>query len=154
MRFARFPKNRSVTATVGAVLLGLLVAAQPAGCSATGGNTGYKGSAHGWPSTVQRPATVTLVDSRTGEEIWTMDVPVGKVLMTKFRTGKGDDPVHRPDLLDYEVVDYGETVPSRYTSSISVPDADSRTWDLSIRPAPEYGPRPPRRAAVEPDDGG
>ncbi|MFG0328610.1 MAG: hypothetical protein ACF8PN_01820 [Phycisphaerales bacterium] len=109
------------------------------GCYSQGGNRGYKGSPHSWISTTNQPLTLTLVDIRSGEELWTMDIPVNHKLVTRFRRGGGDDPINRPDRLDYELMDLRHRT-GGLNSSISVPASHARRWESSVRPAPEYPP--------------
>ena len=122
-----------LTATV--VLLG--------GCGYRPGGKGFKGSAETWPSTEFKPATLTLVDTRSGEELWTMDIPVGYHLVTKFVKDGGTDQFERPDRLEYEVLQLGTKYGVRH-SAIAVPAANCRRWDVSYRPAPEYAEPGPR----------
>lgn len=101
------------------------------------GDQGFEGSVHIWPSQEHRPATVTLYDTRTGEAVWTIDVPPGKWLATRFRTGMGNDEVYRPDLLEYSLFDEGRAY-GQLRSSISVPGDSSRRLELTIRDGVKY----------------
>ncbi|MFG0251436.1 MAG: hypothetical protein ACF8NJ_01020 [Phycisphaerales bacterium JB038] len=90
-------------------------------------------------STTSAPKTITLLDTRSGEEIWSVDVPVGHQLTMSFRDGEGDDPVYLPDLMQYRIS------PERFyfgrlDSQISVPNENSRRVVMTLRPSPEYPP--------------
>lgn len=122
----------------GAAMCGLAaVLSLSGGCGYRPGSKGFKGAAHTYTSTTHRPATLSLIDTRTGEVVWTVDVPPGKQVVTKFVEGAGTDPVERPDRLDYAVMDLGDKH-GRLRSVVSVPDAASRRWDLTYREGPEY----------------
>lgn len=93
-------------------------------------------------STETSPKTITLIDLRTGEEVFVMDIPVGKQLTLDFRAGMGDDPVYTPDLMRYQVFDMGTSI-GRLRNSITVPSAASRRIDVDIRHGIEYAEQPP-----------
>lgn len=93
-------------------------------------------------STEFSPKTVTLIDLRTEEEIFVMDIPVGKQLTLDFRSGMGDDPVYTPDLMRYQVFDIGTHI-GRLRNSMTVPNAVSRRIDVEIRHGVEYAEAPP-----------
>lgn len=120
-------------------LLGLAVAATLAvgGCGYRSGGQGWKGSSETWRSTEFLPATLTLVDTRSGEELWTQDIPVGYQMVTTFISGGGTDKVERPDRLEYQILLNG-TPFGRLRSAIAVPPANCRRWELSYRDTPEY----------------
>jgi hypothetical protein len=92
-------------------------------------------------STEISPKTITLIDIRTEEEIFVMDIPVGKQLTLDFREGMGDDPVYTPDLMRYQVFDIGTRV-GRLRNSLTVPNAVSRRIDVEIRHGIEYAEAP------------
>ncbi|MCC6908478.1 MAG: hypothetical protein IT430_11090 [Phycisphaerales bacterium] len=107
------------------------------GCGYRPGGQGWTGSSETWPSTEFHPATLTLVDVRTGEELWTQDIPVGYQMVTRFVEGGGPDKVERPDRLEYQIFLVG-TKYGKLRSTIAVPPATCRRWELSYRDAPEY----------------
>jgi hypothetical protein len=90
-------------------------------------------------STAETPKTITLIDTRSDEPIWSVEIPVGHQLTMSFREGKGDDPVYLPDLMEYRIA------PERFyfgrlDNQISVPDEHSRRVVMTLRPSPEYPP--------------
>ena len=105
----------------------------------------YTGQASTYWSTESRPATVTVIDTRTGEAFFTMEIPVGKQLTVDFKAGDGKDPVLTPDLMRWEVFVRGTTV-GTLRNAMSVPDAYSRRIDVDYREAPEYAPQPADQA--------
>ncbi|MHC4106724.1 MAG: hypothetical protein ACYSTY_01425 [Planctomycetota bacterium] len=126
--------------------IALGVAGTMAGCySPAGGMVPYTGAAQTYYSTERMPKTVTLVDTRNGEVVFAMEIPVGKQLTIDFDSGSGDDPVHRPDLMRYQVFPVGTTI-GRLRSSMSVPNAWSRRIDVDVTQETGYttAPRAPQ----------
>lgn len=114
----------------------LLVAG--ASCGYRSGGQGWKGSSETFKSTEFLPATLTLVDTRTGEEIWTQDIPVGYQIVTRFiKGGGGTDRVNRPDRLEYQVFEIGSKY-GKLRSAVAVPSAGVRRWEIAYREAPEF----------------
>ena len=111
-----------------------------AGCYSPGGGWfPYTGGATTYSSTETRPTTVTIVDTRTGEAIFAMDIPVGRQLTIDFDEGSGDDPIDAPDLMRYELFVIGTTY-GGLDNSMTVPNANCRRIDVTFRPAPEAPP--------------
>jgi len=104
-----------------------------------GGNAYFNGpnSAATWQSTEEFPKTVTLIDTRSGERLFIMEVPVGKKLVVDFIKDSGDNTVLTPDLMMWEVfsseVSYGPL-----SNSMTVPNGWSRRIDVTVREASEY----------------
>ncbi len=129
------PHNR-LPRLKGAIGLALATAAL-AGCGYRSGGQGWKDSSETWKSTEFLPVTLTLIDVRSGEEVWTQDVPVGYQIVTRFITGGGTDRVERPDRLEYQTFQNG-THFGKLRSAIAVPPANSRRWEITYRQGPEY----------------
>jgi len=85
------------------------------------------------------PKTVSLVDTRTGETIWTVDVPVGQQLVVRFKNDVYEDDPNRPSVMKWELMDAGERH-QKLTNSLRVPHWTSRRLDWTTRPAPELEP--------------
>ncbi|HWB19674.1 MAG TPA: hypothetical protein VG711_05185 [Phycisphaerales bacterium] len=128
---------RTTTCCGLALALGLSSALITGCYSPEGGWLPHSGGPVTYYSTEEYPKTITLVDTRTNEVLFTMDVPVGKQLSIDFDAGQGDDPVNTPDLMRYSVWDIG-TMYGRLGNSLSVPNASCRRVDMSIRPGVEY----------------
>ncbi len=82
------------------------------------------------------PKTVTLRDTRTGESIVTVDVPVGKQLNLWFEKDVNTAEKDGADVLHYSVTAWGEksTIPG---STITVPPPSARRLEWTERKKPE-----------------
>jgi hypothetical protein len=124
------------------LILSVAAALTMAGCySPSGGVVKRIGAAATYYSTESMPATVTIVDTRTEEPFFTIEIPVGKQLTLDFQEGEGDDPVLTPDLMVYEVFPLGTSI-GRLRNSVTVPNVYSRRIDVDYRQAPEEAARP------------
>lgn len=92
-------------------------------------------------STEFSPKSMRLVDLRTGETIFEMDIPVGQQLSFDFVPGDGNDPVQTPDLMRYQVWPAGTTI-GRLRNTLPVPNSTCRRLEWWVRPTPEYAPAP------------
>ena len=101
----------------------------------------YVGQAVTYWSTESKPTTITIIDTRTMEPFFTVEIPVGKQLVLDFKDGEGDDDVLTPDLMRYEVFELGKTT-GTLRNALTVPDRFSRRIDVTYRPAPEYAKAP------------
>ena len=120
------------------VLLALATMALATGCySPKGGLMPTSGGPQTYYSYETLPVTITIVDLRSNDEIFTMNVPPGKQLTFDFQDGEGDDPVYNPDLMRFEVFDMG-TSSGKLRSTLSVPAADARRIDVTYRHEYEY----------------
>lgn len=85
------------------------------------------------------PQTVSLVDTRTQQVVWTYDVPVGRQLVTRFvspsSSQRVEDPAF-PDTLMWDDWESGQMFgnPNRQQK---VPPRTARRWEVSLRPGPE-----------------
>lgn len=86
-------------------------------------------------STAFKPKTLSLIDTRTGETIWSVDVPVGKELVVKFREGVNEGEL-MADLMEWGILDSGARR-GELESSIPAPPRDYRRLDMTIRAHPE-----------------
>ncbi len=126
-----------------------------AGCyNPRGAFYAHVGQAATYWSTESRPTTITILDTRTGEAFFTVEIPVGKQLVLDFKEGDGDDDVRTPDLMRYEIFDLG-TTGGMLRNAITVPGRHARRIDVSLRTAPEYAETPsddPDRVDLENPD--
>ncbi len=128
--------NRSTNPRFARLALSILAgAAFLPGCYAPGGS-GFSTDTHTYVSTAWQPYTVTLKDTRTGKDFWSIDVPVGKQLVLNFRDGDGIAKSGTPDLMEWEIMDAGEMF-GQLDNSIPVPPAPGRRLDPTIRATPE-----------------
>lgn len=119
-----------------ACTLGL--AALLAGCHTPGG-AGYTGASQTYVSSVWSPKTVTVIDTRTNEPVFQMEVPVGQQLSIQFVEKDGDDPVYSPARMRYQLWEAGKSYGS-LQNSMTVPSAGSRKVIVDVREGPEYPP--------------
>ncbi|MBL8991376.1 MAG: hypothetical protein JNJ48_07330 [Phycisphaerae bacterium] len=136
-------KITTVRATI-AVLL--CAAAAAGGCWAPGG-PGYSGDQYCYESHSYQPWTVSIIDTRTGQTVFSMDVPVGRELVFKFYEERGDkvgvgerdpSPIY-PDMMKWDLWPKGQ----RYgepQKTLSVPAAEHRRIDSKLRKVPELPP--------------
>jgi hypothetical protein len=91
--------NRSIRSSSSVLALSAAAClAVCAGCYAPGGS-GFSTDTHSYVSTSWQPYTITLKDTRTGQNFWSIDVPVGKKLVVHFREGEGIKGSATPDLM-------------------------------------------------------
>jgi len=119
------------------------------GCAYNEAGPGYSGDIHTYVSTAWRPWTVTLIDTRTGEAVWSADVPVDQQLVVRFRRGDGPSP-ELPDMMDWGLMDAGEWYGNR-NNRLPVPGGDARLLKPTLRPTPEM-PGAILTTAPEPTD--
>lgn len=112
----------------------LVAAATLAGCYYEGGNFASLNQ-FTYVSTAWEPKTITLKDTRTGQDLWSVDIPVGKQLVIDFY--RDTDPhAFYPDTMRWGIMD-DDVLTSRLDHEIRVPDRTSRRVDMELRPAPE-----------------
>lgn len=114
-------------------LLGLLLLT---GCYTEGG-LGFNIDQHVYVSRPWQPWTVTLRDTRTGQEFWSMDVPVGKKLIVSFSENTGSNDKYTPDVMKWAVVDEDRETFISITNSLPCPPANSRRLEPALRTTPE-----------------
>lgn len=131
-----------VTMTRARVLSGVCAASGVVALAATGcstyvpGGSGFSDDAYTYPSTPQTPQTVTLTDTRTGQTLWTYEIPVGRQLTVRFMRDSEPENVLTPDTMYWEEMDAG-THYGYLDNSMLVPNRDGRRLDPMVRPAPE-----------------
>ena len=104
-----------------------------AGCYSPGGS-GFSTDTRTYVSSSWYPYTITVQDTRTRENFWSIDVPVGKQLVVHFREGDGIPNSATPNLLEWEIMDAGEMF-GQLDNSVAIP-TDVQIVP-SFRPAPE-----------------
>ncbi len=90
-----------------------------------------------YQSTSMQPKTVSVVDTRTEEAFFKMELPPGKQLTLNFLEGGGDDPVYTPDRMVYAVWDNGVNT-GHLDNQITCPPASCRRIDVEIRRGPVW----------------
>ena len=107
-----------------------ILAVAPAGCFVRGGPW-YSGNAPlTYVSTPVSAKTVSVIDTRTGETVWSKDVPVGKKLVIQF-----DENEHKgaplPAEMNWGLLDAGE-IHGELENTVPAPPVDSRRVDMTI----------------------
>lgn len=92
-------------------------------------------------STPSQPKTITLVDTRTFESIWSIDVPVGQQVAVQFiKDSKGEEGVtpdaYRPDIMRWSLMKAYNTS-GELDNAIAVPPSYCRRLEMKLRPSPE-----------------
>lgn len=113
----------------------LAAAAALGGCRSEGG-IGYSGDSYTYVSRTWEPKTISVVDTRTGETVWTLELPVGKQLNLKFVKGTGPNEFY-PDEIQWKVVEAGNAGLANTTSRLPCPPRDARRIEWVRRPVPE-----------------
>jgi hypothetical protein len=117
----------------------ILTAASLTGCYAEGG-LGYSDDNYTFVSRPYQPWVITLKDTRTNQDFWTVEVPVGKQLVIQFREDGGTKDTYTPDLMEWGFMEPG-TQTARLGNSMPVPPSNSRRLDPVLRTIPELPPR-------------
>jgi hypothetical protein len=118
-----------------ALLLGLAaLTLVTCGCHYEGGPL-YSADRFTYVSREWQPWTVSLIDTRTGESLWSVDVPVGQKLVVGFRAGSGPNE-YKPDMMDWGLMPEDRTYGER-PNQLPVPPAGARRIEPTLRPAPE-----------------
>lgn len=133
--------------------LGLL-----SGCYTEGGS-GFSTDQHAYVSTAWQPKTITLVDTRTSQSFWSIDVPVGKKLVIQFRENASSPDAApgdaTPDMMLWDLMapddDFGPLA-----NQIPVPPKAARRIDWVLRATPELpesmggaAPQPAPKASAD-----
>jgi hypothetical protein len=115
-----------------AALAGLAVLS---GCYFNGGPQ-WSADQGSYISTTNLPQTVSVMDLRTGQEVWSYDIPVDRKLVIDFSKGVGDPTIGMPDKMNWEEwpIDRSFGQPSQV---VLVPPASARRVDVKIRSVPE-----------------
>ena len=95
----------------------------------------YSADRYTYISREWQPWTVTLVDTRTGESLWSVDVPVGQQLVVGFRKGTGPNQF-KPDMMYWGLREAGRTY-GESPNQLPVPPAAARRLEPTLRPTPE-----------------
>ncbi len=115
------------------------------GCWTEGGR-GYSNDSYTYISREWEPKTISVIDTRTGQAVWSYEIPVGRQLMMEFFPNASGDP-NLPDNLCWS-----ERVAGRLfgvlDNTVSVPSASVRRVDMKVRPVPEMEKIEPKPAAA------
>lgn len=123
------------------------------GCHATnngGGALSYTGGPQTIASTEYMQKSVRMVDMRSGEVFFSIDIPPGKQLTYDFDRDEGDDAVYTPDIMRYEVKNIGDKS-GKLGSAMTVPNAASRRVEVFVKQGTQYSNESPESAALRTD---
>lgn len=100
-----------------------------------------------YASTTWQPKTITLVDTRTGEALWSVDVPVGRQLVIDFNSERRvDNTQWLPDEALWDIMPDTRRH-GALKNKMRVPPATARRVDVTLRPVPEMPPGAPSASA-------
>ena len=85
------------------------------------------------------PQSVELIDLRTGETLFAVDIPPRQQLVVKFVVDHGEEDAWMPDLMKWELMPRG-TKRGQLDNSMPVPPSFSRRLDVALRNTPEQPP--------------
>lgn len=143
-------KTIAATFTGAALLLAgaaILAGAALSGCATySPGGSGFADDTHTYYSVPHEPKTVTLVDTRTGQTLWTYEIPVNRQLTVRFYDDQSPDTPATPAKFYWREFEIG-TTQGNLDNEMLVPDFRNRRLDWFIRPAPEF-PHTPAKAAT------
>lgn len=126
------------------MVLALAAGVSLGGCWTEGGR-GYSNDSYTYISREWEPKTISVIDTRTGQAVWSYDVPVGRQLIMEFFRGGSGDPA-LPDTLRWGDREAG-TLFGLPENTVSVPTASVRRVDMKLRPVPEMEKMEPKPAA-------
>ncbi|MCC6320909.1 MAG: hypothetical protein IT438_05660 [Phycisphaerales bacterium] len=108
------------------------------GCYSEGG-LGWSEDQYCYVSRPYQPWTVILKDTRTGQELWSVEVPVGKQLVIHFLPGTGVPGSATPDTMEWGIMEEG-VEGGQLANTLPAPPWNSRRLDPILRPVPEFQP--------------
>lgn len=108
------------------------------GCGYAPGGQGRSNDTFTYYSTPHEPKTLTLIDTRTGERLWSCEVPVGQQLVVRFRNLTWSENTGK-DEMRWELMKLG-TEWGQLNNSIACPPASSRRLEMTVRAGPEFHP--------------
>lgn len=114
----------------------------------TGCGVGNSDDRFEYTSTAFSPKTISVIDVRTDETIWTYEVPVGSELRVNFSQDRFQYGDNKPTAT-MRFVEY----PSGERGEIGVPARGDRRIDMELRDGPEEAPVPTADPVVPEADG-
>lgn len=91
---------------------------------------------HVYVSRPHSPKTVTLVNTITGESIWSVDIPVGQQLVVRFYDNKYPDEPVNSTMMKWALMKESVEGPG-LNNQMRVPGRDYRRLDMEVRDEPE-----------------
>lgn len=138
--------------SVSSVLALLAMTVALGGCYSRGGGVfSSSGGPQTYISTETMQKTITMVDVRTSQPFFTINIPPGKQLTIDFNEGEGDDPVNTPDLMHWELLEY-PTRSGRLANAMSVPGPGARRIDVTLTNGVQYAEIDPQYRQLRTDE--
>lgn len=128
----RFPSIAPCLVMIALTAGGLLATA---GCGFKSHGPWWSGNARlTYDSTSIAPKTVSLIDTRTDETIWSVDVPINWKLVVRFNENENPNDL-MSDVMEWGVMPISQRRGS-LDNSMPVPGRVSRRIDMAIRSTP------------------
>jgi hypothetical protein len=121
-----------LAASVGALVA---MAIGTTGCHREGPWPGMSIDEYTYISRPWAPKTITVVDTRTNESVWSVDIPVGQELVVGFSTGTGPNE-YTPDEIVWGLMPAGQKFGARH-NRMPCPPSTARRVDMTLRAVPE-----------------
>lgn len=131
------------TATLASIALAAS-AVLSSGCEGIPGN--YPGGSQAsidrftYTSTTDLPQSVALIDTRTGQTVWSKDIPVGRQLVLRFTPVESRWELTEPDRMNWAIMEIGRFGTDTLREELWVPPANARRLDVSYRAPGELPP--------------
>ncbi|MDQ7013480.1 MAG: hypothetical protein Q9O74_06235 [Planctomycetota bacterium] len=110
------------------------------------GGSGASTDAFTYVSRPYEAKTVSVIDTRTQEVIFSMDIPVGQQLSVNFDDRESNKDKYLSGTMRWGLQPAGSRF-GRLLNRVDVPPAHSRRIDMDIRQGPEMAIEPPTAAA-------
>ncbi|MFN7397213.1 MAG: hypothetical protein ACK5TP_01205 [bacterium] len=88
-------------------------------------------------STPDYPQTISVIDTRIDQVIWTAEVPVDKQLVIRFYKDEGLPNTATPDKMVWDIWPAGQTSGDPQFT-FNAPPSNARRVDVTLRPTPEF----------------
>ncbi len=119
-------------------LIGALCASGALSACHYEGGAYYSDDKYTYVSRTWSPWTVSVIDTRSGDTVWTIDLPVGQKLSLGFREGSGPNQDY-PDMMDWGTWPSDQHAGQR-RNQVPMPPSHARRLDPVLRPVPESPP--------------
>lgn len=126
--------RRVLTVCVGAALM--LGSSFLGACAFKPGGSGSSNDTYTYQSFSDSPKTISVIDTRTGQPVWTGEVPVGQQLVVRFVDKTGESEVQGSALMRWAYMPIGSQQVS-LPNTVTVPPASMRRIDMELREGPE-----------------
>lgn len=139
--------GHTIRRTTGSLLLAAAIAGTACGPTAPyrpyfdEGGSGASIDEFTYVSSALTPKTITVVDTRTEEPVFAMDIPAGQQLVVNFDERDQDRGKYLSGTMRWAVMDAGDRYGS-LKNRVAVPPPHARRIDMTIRQGPEVAVPP------------